>query len=258
MLSNREQYIKKIFLPDQKKDGVVYLPEDEVDKIVLKISKIGESLGYFGTNISKTKEKNEKRKHKYDVWIAKESKKDIEILNRIVDLRLIIDWAHETKANLFNYSFEEAFAEQAKWHMEMLAKYQIEDIKIPEIDNSRVVFRFSDQKHFLYILNAEELKFEGKVMGHCVGGSNYKQKLKNKLSLILSIRDQKNEPHVTIEIDISSRTVVQQYGKSNKEPVKKYRDFIKEFFMFSTDYSSLNNKEILKFLNLHFLSKKSE
>ena len=89
-------------------------------------------------------------------------------------------------------------------------------------------------------------------MGHCVGGNNYKQKLKNGLSLILSIRDNKNEPHVTIEIDVPSKSVIQQQGKSNKEPIKKYKDFIKEFLLFSTDFASLDNKEVIKFLNINF------
>jgi hypothetical protein len=256
MLSKREEYIKKIFLPDNKKEGVEYLPEDEVNKIVLQISQVGQNLGYFGVNISKNADKNDKRKHKYDVWIAKEVKKNQSILNRIVDLRLIVDWAYETKADLFGYSFDEAFSVQAEWHISMLSKYKIEDLKIPQIDESRIAFRFSDKKHFLYILNAEELKFEGKIMGHCVGGTSYKQKIKNRLSIILSIRDIKNEPHVTIEIDIPSRMVIQQYGKGNLEPTKKYRNLIKEFLLFSTDYNHLNNKEMLKFLNLNFLSKK--
>jgi hypothetical protein len=90
-------------------------------------------------------------------------------------------------------------------------------------------------------------------MGHCVGGNNYKQKIKNGLSIILSIRDNKNEPHVTIEIDVPSRMVVQQQGKANQEPVKKYKNFIKEFLLFSTDFSGLDNKDIIKFLNANFL-----
>jgi hypothetical protein len=70
--------------------------------------------------------------------------------------------------------------------------------------------------------------------------------------LILSIRDSKNEPHVTIEIDVPSKSVVQQQGKSNNEPVKKYKNFIKEFLLFSTDFGGLDNKEIIKFLNINF------
>ena len=226
--------------------------ENEVEDIIKKISQVGENIGYIGTNLSKDEFKNNQRKHKYDVWIAKEAKKNISILDRIVDLRLIVDWAIETKVDLFSYSFQEAFESQATWHLEMISKYDIEKINIPEIDEDRVVFRFSDKKHFLYLLNAEELKYEGKIMGHCVGGNNYKQKIKNGLSLILSIRDIKNEPHVTIEIDVPSRMVVQQQGRSNQEPTKKYKNFIKEFLLFSTDFSGLDNKEVIKFLNINF------
>jgi hypothetical protein len=252
MLSKRELFIKSIFIPNQKKEGVEYLSDKEAEDIVKKISQVGETIGYIGTNLSKDESKNNQRKHKYDVWIAKEVKKNTAILNRIVDLRLILDWAIDTKSDLFAFTFQEAFEQQGAWHLEMISKYDIEKIEIPNIDNDRIVFRFSDKKHFLYLLNAEELKYEGKIMGHCVGGSNYKQKLKNGLSLILSIRDSKNEPHVTIEIDVPSRSVVQQQGKSNNEPVKKYKNFIKEFLLFSTDFGGLDNKEIIKFLNINF------
>ena len=252
MLSNRELFIKSIFIPNDKKDGVEYMSEGEVEDIVKKISQVGESLGYVGTNLSKDDLKNNQRKHKYDVWIAKEAKKNISILDRIVDLRLIVDWAIETKIDLFAFTFQEAFESQAFWHLEMISRYEIEKINIPNIDEERIVFRFSDKKHFLYLLNAEELKYEGKVMGHCVGGNNYKQKIKNGLSIILSIRDGKNDPHVTIEIDVPSRMVIQQQGRANQEPIKKYKNFIKEFLLFSTDFGNLDKKEIIKFLNINF------
>jgi hypothetical protein len=252
MLSNRELFIKNIFIPNKKKDGVEYMSEDEVEDIIRKISQVGESLGYVGTNLSKDDLKNNQRKHKYDVWIAKEAKKNISILDRIVDLRLIVDWAIETKIDLFSFTFQEAFECQAVWHLEMISRYEIEKINIPNIDEDRIVFRFSDKKHFLYLLNAEELKYEGKVMGHCVGGNNYKQKIKNGLSIILSIRDGKNNPHVTIEIDVPSRMVIQQQGRANQEPIKKYKNFIKEFLLFSTDFGNLDKKEIIKFLNINF------
>jgi hypothetical protein len=252
MLSNRELFIKSIFIPNDKKDGVEYMSEGEVEDIIKKISQVGESLGYVGTNLSKDDLKNNQRKHKYDVWIAKEAKKNISILDRIVDLRLIVDWAIETKIDLFAFTFQEAFESQAFWHLEMISRYEIEKINIPNIDEERIVFRFSDKKHFLYLLNAEELKYEGKVMGHCVGGNNYKQKIKNGLSIILSIRDSKNNPHVTIEIDVPSRMVIQQQGRANQEPIKKYKNFIKEFLLFSTDFGNLDKKEIIKFLNINF------
>ena len=253
MLTKREEFIKTFFIPSQKKEGISYMSELEAEKIVNKISAIGNSMGFIGNNVSKNSSKLEKRKHKYDVWIAKEVKKDLDILNRTIDLRLIIDWATDTKADLFAYDFQESFIEQSTWHQEMMNQYNIEDIKIPEVDHNRIVFRFSDKKHFLYLLTSDDLRFEGKIMGHCVGGNNYKTKVKNKTSMIISLRDESNEPHVTIEIDISSSQVVQQYGKGNKEPIKKYQKLLKEFVLYASNFSGIEDPETLKFLNMHFL-----
>ena len=256
MSNKRNEYIKTFFIPSIKKQGVEYMSDTEADKIVNKISEIGNSIGFIGQNLSQNSFKLEKRKHKYDVWIAKEVKKDIDLLQRVIDIRLIIDWAVETKADLFSYNFEEAYIEQAEWHRNMLSQYEIEDIKIPEIDHDRIIFRFSDKKHFLYILTLNDLKYEGQSMGNCVGGQNYKSKVKNKISLIISLRDQENKPHVTIEIDVKSASVIQQYGKGNKEPIKKYQKLLKEFVLYASNFKGIENAETLKFLNLHFLEQK--
>lgn len=253
MLTKREEYIKSFFIPINKKDDVGYMSESDAEKIVKKISNIGNSLGFIGQNISQDNKKNENRKHKYDVWIAKEAKKDLDILNRTIDLRLIIDWATDTKADLFAYDFSEAFKEQTIWHQQMLQSLDIEDLIIPDLNQNRIIFRFSDKKHFLYLLSADELKYEGQSMGHCVGGSNYKSKVKNKISLIVSLRDENNKSHITIEIDIKSSQVVQQYGKGNKEPISKYQKLLKEFVLYASNFKEIENPEVLKFLNLHLL-----
>lgn len=254
MLTKREEYIKTFFIPLQKKSDVDYISNAEAEKIVKKISTIGQSLGFIGQNLNQNLDKTEKRKHKYDVWIAKEAKKDLNILNMSLDLRLIIDWAVDTKADLFAYDFNEANEEQAKWHQQMLTQYEIQNLEIPDIDLNRVVFRFSDKKHFLYLLSSNDLKYEGQSMGHCVGGQNYKTKVKNKVVLILSLRDHRNEPHVTIEIDVSNSQVIQQQGKGNKEAVLKYKKMLKEFVLFASNFKGLNDSETLKFLNMRFLT----
>jgi len=244
MLTNREEYIKKTFFND--------LSDDDAYELVKKISKIGDSIGFIGTNLNQDQSKVEKRKHKYDVWISKEVKKNNDILNKLLEIRLIVDWAVDNNIDIFNYDFESAFIAQQQWHDEMMRKHHIEKLNIPNVDNDRVVFRFSDNEHFLYLLTPDDLKFEGSIMGHCVGGSNYKSKIKNKQSIILSIRDKNNMPHVTIEVDVKSRTVIQKYGKGNKPPVSKYLMMYSEYALFATNFKDLNNLEIIKFLNLDF------
>ncbi len=74
-LTKRELYIKSIFLPENKSQKKNYLSEKDVDEIVKAISNIGERYGFIGDEESKNPDKSSKRKHKYDVWIAKEIKK---------------------------------------------------------------------------------------------------------------------------------------------------------------------------------------
>ena len=143
VLTKREEYIKSFFIPYQKKEGVEYMSEEEVVKIVKKISNIGSKIGFIGSNISQDKNKFEKRKHKYDVWIAKEVKKYIEILEKNAQLRLIIDWAAITKTDLFSYNYEEALEAQKLWHQNKLAELKIHEIKIPELDEERIFFHIN-------------------------------------------------------------------------------------------------------------------
>lgn len=251
MLSNREIFIKKIFLPDNRSPDKVYLPEEEVDILVKKISEIGDSIGFIGNSLSNDNKKNDKRKHKYDVWIAKEVKKNPLLIDRISEIRLIIDWVLSNKINVFEYSFELALEKQKEWHNKMLVEYNIEEINIPQIEHDRIVFRCSNPKYFIYLLNEKELTYEGKMMGHCIGQDFYRKKIKNNQSIVLSLRDTNNEPHVTIEIDVKKGEVLQQYSKGNSIPPKRYIKLLHEFAFFYSNYPDIKNKDVLKFLNIN-------
>jgi hypothetical protein len=224
---------------------------DETESKILseKIYDIGEQIGFIGTNISKDESKNKQRSHKYDSWIAREARKNPKILDNVQNIRLIIDWIVSEKVDIFSFNFEAAFLAQENWHKQLSEKLKVSKINIPELNEERIVFRFSDGLHFLYILDIPDLKHEGKVMGNCVGNGLYAQKIRNNSSVILSLRDKNNEPHVTIEIDRTSSRLVQQYGKGNKEPVSKYIKFLDEMALYLSDYKGIKNKETLKFLN---------
>lgn len=250
-LTNRELYIKSIFIPEQKSLKKEYLPESKVYEIIKQISSIGERYGFIGYEENKNQEKSSKRKHKYDVWIAKEIKKDLTLLDEFVKIRFILDWTIQTKSNIFLYSFNEAFELQKKWHEEQFKIHNIEELNIPKIDNDRVLYRCSNNSHFIYLLNENDLKYEGQAMGTCVGGSNYKLKVKKENSIIISLRDKNNEPHVTTEIDVDRGEIIQSLGKGNKEPKQEYQIMIAEFILFATKYNNFKNLEIIRLLNLN-------
>jgi len=47
--------------------------------------------------------------HKYDVWIAKESKKNKELLSNQKNIYFVLDWAKKDKPNISNISFWRCF-----------------------------------------------------------------------------------------------------------------------------------------------------
>lgn len=203
------------------------------DEVVFQIGEIGKRLNT----------------PKYNVWIAKEIKKDPELVRNLSQIQLVIDWARNTKADIFKFSMKEAMDAQEQWHNLNFKKIEIKTLDIPNIDQERVIFRCSDQQHFLYLLNENDLEYEGKIMKHCVG--TYKNSVKSQSIFIVSLRDLKNEPHVTIEINASSREAVQVRGKANSDPSLKYQKLIREFALYVSGYEKIKqDKELLDLLNL--------
>ncbi len=99
---------------------------------------------------------------------------------------------------------------------------------------------------------AESLKYEGEVMGHCVGG--YCPDVESGRSRIYSLRDKKGEPHVTIEVQHGemrggqsvedylnqSPQIVQIKGKANRAPKDEYLPFVQDFVR-SSQWSSVGD-----------------
>lgn len=75
----------------------------------------------------------------------------------------------------------------------------------------------------------KQLKYEGDVMGHCVGG--YCPDVESGRSRIFSLRDAKGEPHVTVEARPSEEGfMIQQIkGKANLRPKDEYLPFVQDF-----------------------------
>jgi len=96
---------------------------------------------------------------------------------------------------------------------------------------------YTQHKHYASLEDA--LKYEGDVMGHCVGG--YCPDVQEGRSRIYSLRDAKGEPHVTVEVRpgiIEPRMngdvklpdeIVQIKGKANRAPKDEYLPFVQDF-----------------------------
>jgi hypothetical protein len=122
------------------------------------------------------------------------------------------------------------FDELEDWVYEKNAELAEDDDVDPD---TKVVKEFEDGWTIKY-LGAQDLAREGELMGHCVGG--YCGQVSSGQTMIYSLRDKKNEPHVTIEIEPATYEpndvyrVIQVQGKGNSTPDPHYDNMVKEFF----------------------------
>jgi hypothetical protein len=201
-LTNKEKYLIETFKIDEP--------------VVKKISEIGRLVGT----------------HKYDVWIAKEVKKDPTLLNNLDGFLYIIDWAQRMRPNISTLSFEQAHAHSEEWHntMQFDEKAKNKDIE----EDEKILYKCKDGKHYFVLLEPDELRLEGEIMRNCVGSY------------------EKNESHVTIEIDTQTGMAIQTKGKANGEPNPKYLKLITEFAIFASGYADTMDKELLELMNMKF------
>jgi hypothetical protein len=81
-----------------------------------------------------------------------------------------------------------------EWDEELQAKMEEENAS-----KGQIAHKFSDGWTVRRLRDGDEAKIEGDKMGHCVGG--YGDAIENGSSQIFSLRDEKNEPHATMEIE---------------------------------------------------------
>ena len=106
----------------------------------------------------------------------------------------------------------------------------------------------------------DALKYEGDTMGHCVGG--YTPDVARGNSRIFSLRDEKNEPHVTIEVKppemkggqsaeewlAAPQRIKQIKGKGNAKPKKDYIPYVQDFVKSGnwSEVGDLKNTDLIK------------
>ena len=188
--------------------------------------------------------------HKYDVWIANEIRKNKKLSNKQRDFQYIIDWARKKHPNISSIGFVEALKLTKEWHKEEFETGKKNKNIKENVEDIRIIYRCKDKSHYFLLLKPEELLREGDMMHHCVG--SYKSKLSSGSCLIVSLRDEKNVPHVTVEVDTYSGRVVQIRGNSNQNPAIKYLKMVHEFALYATGYGDKVDSELVSLMNTQF------
>lgn len=139
------------------------------------------------------------------------------------------------------YNIDNAVETALEWHR-----------RLPEASDKEVtVYTATKPENIVYapeswdgwniqrVVEPQDLKVEGNLMHHCVGG--YVDEVAAGTSLIYSLRDPYNKPKVTIELG-RSLSVIQVQGYGDSTPAAKYQKLVDEWLawkdnkLYSDDY----------------------
>lgn len=135
------------------------------------------------------------------------------------------DWMIQTRPNVSSLPWEAAVARADEWHRQMREKAEAEARRIDKDDVGDVLKEWPDG-WTLQDLYANQLDAEGAAMGHCVGGSNYRDRVAQGDLQIMSLRDEHNQPWVTFEVE--DAVIEQAKGRGNLPPSKVHRPRVLE------------------------------
>ena len=142
----------------------------------------------------------------------------------------VLDWATATRADLRRYTFEQAGAAMWQWHQGIGAASST-GLAYRPLEPRNVVARWPDGWTMQEITSENDVYVEGDLMQHCLrrdrSGAEYWRLSDNHELQLFSLRDERNNPHVTI--DVRGKVIAQLYGKQNKRPEWKYMERVIEW-----------------------------
>ena len=171
----------------------------------------------------------------------------------------IYDWYvdhldQSPRFNIFSMTLDQALQASDRWHEELANKTstktftkikkengQIVDPNVVFIFNKEIIDRTNLSEKYVgwmivKITEENDFDIEGDIMGHCVGTNNYFDQFQRGAIEIFSLRDESNQPHATIEIDLPD-SVQQIKGKGNSRPKDDYLKLIQQWIYQGKYYS---------------------
>ena len=166
----------------------------------------------------------------------------------------IYDWAlrSEPRPDISSYTPEQAKESSDEWHRMMAGQGEGKQY---EPTNPELIMYGPEWKNpewqgwtIQKVMSKNDLQTEGSedMMDHCVG--SYCNDVEVGTSIIYSLRDPKNGPHITMETN-DFGSIQQIHGKSNSDPKPEYKEMIKEWISTSGEDAGVE-KEIGAFEKL--------
>jgi len=169
----------------------------------------------------------------------------------------MLDWVEKSDPppDISSYSPERAIQASDEWHRMMASRGEgvIYEPTQPDLIIYGPEWQNPEWKGWTVqkVKSENDLLAEGNRMDHCVG--SFYENVESGKSTIFSLRDPRNNPHITIETggenDYNPGTIEQIQGKSNSEPKDIYKAMIKEWISNSKEQDGIQ-KEINTFENM--------
>jgi len=124
---------------------------------------------------------------------------------------------------LYHLSVESAYKKAEFFFSQLSTETALEKKDI------QTVLQFENGYRIVELLTENALFYETSHMGHCIGKGAYDEKITAGSHRYYSLYDNKNKPHVTLEIQNNTCQLVQCFGKENTAPIEKYLPYIQNF-----------------------------
>jgi hypothetical protein len=165
--------------------------------------------------------------------------------NRMMSTDDIRDYLFtRTPAEIKNMGVVDAAVKSKQWHIKMAqARKNPEKFGRKELFQGTEPVLLVESGTWVDVRTPDALSLEGNIMGHCVGGSNYCNAVAKDTTKIISLRDKKGFPHVTIQLEKTPEgftRVAQIKGTANNTPEK----YFGEINAFLDDYSAKLGKNL--------------
>ena len=157
----------------------------------------------------------------------------------VMDLDELRDYLLTRSPNdIKNMGVADAIAKSKQWHARMEAARRDPSKFSPKqlFEGTKEMLPTAGDMKWVDVRTPDALSLEGNIMGHCVGGSSYCNAVAKETTKIVSLRDKKGVPHVTIEIqkdrDGKFSRIAQIKGTGNNSPEKYFTqvdDFLKDY-----------------------------
>lgn len=142
-----------------------------------------------------------------------------------------------------SYSIEQAIAASDRWHAYMAGRGQL--MAYGPIKPHNIVFTYGKDHPgwTIQLVNTKhDLEVEGNLMDHCVGG--YWKQVREGKSVIYSLRDAQNHPHVTLEV-INGNQVVQIMAMHDREPDDEIKEILSQWLI-TTNFKWIRGDELFE------------